>query len=38
MEKQTAGRDKLGSLAPKLRKLMMMYYLEKFGVVKINYL
>lgn len=38
MEKQTAGREKLGELAPKFAELMMIYYLEKCGVEKINYL
>lgn len=36
MEKQTAGRTQLGDFAPKLRNLMMMYYLGKYGVGRNN--
>ncbi len=38
MIKQTAGRDNLGNLVPKFPKLMMLYYLGKYGQEKINYL
>lgn len=38
MEKQTAGRNQLGEFAPKFAELMMMYYLEKYGQEKKNYL
>lgn len=36
MVKQTAGRDQLGEFAPKFAELMMIYYLEKYGLEKIN--
>lgn len=30
-KKQTAGRDRLGDLAPKFAELMMIFYLGKYG-------